>query len=681
MSFFRSHKSQCSNKRRLLLERLEDRTLPATNITILSSGVGTLDHFLSASNGTVTVTDDPGDLAATLSAAALQSVGSGVPISISADNQISLNDLGTLSLLTGTGIDAAFHTTSGPITFANTSNTVATAGGNIAFSAGTDLMICSLNSNGGSISLKAGGNVSLPSNSTVEATGNTVSILIGLANAAGGTANVAGTIIATNGSVQGGPGPNVFNINPAASPDLTATGGDGRDTFNITPNATAIVTVHGGLPDPPANPGDSLNVILAGTTNPQLSATRTPMGYRGSGTFGNRASVSFDGIETLIQEKRVAASTTQDGTPNVIVRDAAGNQIANFYAFNPGPGMSDHQLMALPVSVAVGDVNGDGVPDIIVAPSQFAVQAEVKIIDGTSLNMVDANGVIESGALLADFFAYDPRFLGGAYVAFGLSGSLPEIITGAGPGGGPHVKVIDGTKLSQLHANGEIADSALIAQFYAYDPRFGGGVSVAAADLNGDGVLDIVTGAGPVGGPHVKAIDGTKIQVTDLQNDSEPATATLLGQFYAYALTYSGGVFVAVSTVGMHPIIVTGTEGSEFNIGPNVKVIDATQLSMLDNNSEPTGSALLAAFFAFAPRNVTDGAAVAAADINSDGVADIIVGGLGTVGLTPTPEVKVIDGTKLADLQPNGEIADTALHDSFFFQFASETNGVFVGAQ
>ncbi|MFM7095889.1 MAG: hypothetical protein ACKO16_00570, partial [Gemmataceae bacterium] len=45
------------------------------------------------------------------------------------------------------------------------------------------------------------------------------------------------------------------------------------------------------------------------------------------------------------------------------------------------------------------------------------------------------------------------------------------------------------------------------------DALFSGGVRVALADANGDGVNDLVTGAGPGGGPHVKVFAGFRLDL------------------------------------------------------------------------------------------------------------------------------------------------------------------------
>jgi hypothetical protein len=363
----------------------------------------------------------------------------------------------------------------------------------------------------------------------------------------------------------------------------------------------------------------------------------------------------------------IATGAGAGGSPQVRVFDAGGTQIASFLAFDP--------FFQGGVRTAVGDVNGDGVPDLIVAAGRGG-GPDVKIIDGTKLAMVDSNGEIDHAALLGEFYAYSPFFNGGVFVAFGLSHGLPEIITGVGGGGGPHVKVIAGTKINQLQSNGQIADSALVAQFYAFSPFFNGGVRVAAADLNSDGVLDIVTGAGPGGGPLVKAINGTKLG--QLQNNAEISDAALIGQFYAYTPTAapSGGVYVAATDIGGRPIIITG-DGSVSSgavDGPRVKIIDATKLNLLDSNAEPTGDALLGNFFAYDPA-FGGGVSVGAADLNGDGVADIITG----AGPGGGPHVKAVNGTQLTNLQPNGEVANTALLDSFFAFIATSNGGVFVG--
>src|SRR6185295_2187339 len=75
----------------------------------------------------------------------------------------------------------------------------------------------------------------------------------------------------------------------------------------------------------------------------------------------------------------------------------------------------------------------------------------------------------------------------------------PDVIAGAGPGAGPHVQVFDGS------------DNRLLGTFYAFGPTFPGGVTVGSDDVNGDGRADIIVAAGPGGNSHVKVIDGTKL--------------------------------------------------------------------------------------------------------------------------------------------------------------------------
>src|SRR5262249_6479921 len=100
--------------------------------------------------------------------------------------------------------------------------------------------------------------------------------------------------------------------------------------------------------------------------------------------------------------------------------------------------------------------------------------------------------------LLREFMAYAPTFTGGVYVALAdVNGDgVPDIITGPGTGGGPHVKVFDGKSGIELFS------------FLAYNAAFTGGVRVAGGDVNGDGLADIVTAPGIGGGPDVRVFSG-----------------------------------------------------------------------------------------------------------------------------------------------------------------------------
>ena len=161
----------------------------------------------------------------------------------------------------------------------------------------------------------------------------------------------------------------------------------------------------------------------------------------------------------------------------------------------------------------------------------------------------------QTGSVKGDFLAYDSAFRGGIHVAVGdVNGDgVPDFVTAPGIGGGPHIKVFDGRNLS------------LLASFLAYDSSFKGGVNVAVGDVNGDGILDVITGAGTGGGPHVRVFD--VIGTTSVQ------IAGPLGSFFAYDPSFRGGVNVAAGNLdgvgGDELITGPGTGG-----GPHVKAFE-----------------------------------------------------------------------------------------------------------
>ncbi|HEY0436061.1 MAG TPA: hypothetical protein VGC92_05440, partial [Phenylobacterium sp.] len=120
-------------------------------------------------------------------------------------------------------------------------------------------------------------------------------------------------------------------------------------------------------------------------------------------------------------------------------------------------------------------------------------------------------------ALVDSFFAFNPAFTGGVSVASGRENGADTFIVGAGAGGGPHVEVFDADSLTLLHS------------FFAFAPSFSGGVSVAGGSF--DGVDSIIVGAGPGAAPHVNVFDAS--------------TLSLEAGYFAYASTFSGGVNVA----------------------------------------------------------------------------------------------------------------------------------------
>ena len=124
--------------------------------------------------------------------------------------------------------------------------------------------------------------------------------------------------------------------------------------------------------------------------------------------------------------------------------------------------------------------------------------------------VVDDSGPKTPPPSLAAFTDAYRGFSGGAFVAAGdLDGDgRAEVITGADAGGGPHVRVLRVNK-----ASGTLVS---VADFFAYDSNFTGGVRVATGDVDGDGRNEVITAPGPGGGPHVRVWRLTGSGVTEV---------------------------------------------------------------------------------------------------------------------------------------------------------------------
>jgi lipoprotein-anchoring transpeptidase ErfK/SrfK len=237
-------------------------------------------------------------------------------------------------------------------------------------------------------------------------------------------------------------------------------------------------------------------------------------------------------------------------------------------------------------SLATVDLGGDKISEIVIgAPAGDKPEVKIYRYDGSLINK---------------FLAYNENFRGGINVAAADldNDGKGEIITGAGIGGGPHIRIFDG-----------FGKPKITTGFFAFDKNLRNGVNLAVADINGDGQKEIIAGSGPGINPQIRIFK---------------LNGELIGEINLSEIKNWSGVNVASADLN-------GDGQGEIIVAP--KWGDVGQVQILDAKGN-----LINKFLAYS-QNFRGGVNLFSFDLDNDGRGEILTG----AGAPGGPHVRIFD--------------------------------------
>ena len=209
---------------------------------------------------------------------------------------------------------------------------------------------------------------------------------------------------------------------------------------------------------------------------------------------------------------KIVLSPERGLAPEIMILDQDGKLESTFLAYS--------EKFRGGVNVAVGDVDGDGISEIVTAPLSGG---------GPHIRIFD-----KSGRVISEFFAYDSKFTGGVNIALGdvNNDDKSEIVAAPVSAHEPEIKIFDNNAL-------------LKGKFMAYGGSVRQGVNISIGDVNNDDWDEIITVPAKSSAPQIRMFNmkgklkseflsynqylrsGIKVVARDISGDGLPEIITL----------------------------------------------------------------------------------------------------------------------------------------------------------